>query len=388
MVNEMKILVSGIGIAGPAVCYWLQRFGFSPILIEKADAIRQGGQALDVRGVATSLARKMDIYDKICEKRTRIACGRYVDAAANVLHEEHGEKFGFRQDDEVEIQRGDLVEVLMSAIPDVPCFFNRFITNLQQTNDGVTVTFNDGSTERFDIVIGADGIYSPTRRMAFDKSEYQLVTLGSYLSTFTVPNYLNLQHTELICETNNKLLSINSDNEPQVARAGFMFRSEHVLNNIRDENEQKQFLRDTFKDFGWEAGKILDLMPDSDDFYFDAITQVRMNGWTKGRVALVGDAGYCASPLSGQGNNLAFVGAYILAGELKAAKGDYTLAFKRYDDMLKSFVTANQNFGVWVSEFYLIKDEGSKETAEERSDKILAMIKEISNGIELPEYES
>ena len=166
-----------------------------------------------------------------------------------------------------------------------------------------------------------------------------------------------------------------------------MFRSEHVLKDIRDEQEQKQFLRDTFRDFGWETQNILNRMPESNDFYFDAITQVKMNSWTKGRIALVGDAGYCPSPLSGQGNNLAFVGAYILAGELKAAHGNYKQAFPRYNELLRPFVEANQEFGVWVSKSFLIAEGVSKEIAEERSKKILAMMKSVSNGIELPQYE-
>ncbi|MCW8399828.1 tetracycline destructase [Legionella sp. PATHC038] len=369
------------------MCYWLKRFGFSPVLIEKSASIRKGGQALDIRGIATHLARGMGIYDQICDMRTRIECGRFVDSAGKVLHEEHGEKFGFRQDDDVEILRGDLIEILMKAIADVPCYFNKSIISMQQNADNVIVKFKDGKIENYDIVIGADGIHSATRRMIFDKNEYQLIHLGSYFSTFTIPNYLGLSHTVLECEANHKLVSINSDNNPEIARAGFMFRSQHILKDIRDEHEQKQFLCDTFRDFGWETQNILNRMPESDDFYFDAITQVKMNSWTKGRIALIGDAGYCPSPLSGQGNNLAFVGAYILAGELKAANANYMLAFPRYNALLRSFVDTNHEFGVWVSKSFLVEDKASKEIAEERSNRILAMIKSVSNAIILPQYE-
>lgn len=387
MFKHLKILVVGAGIAGPAICYWLKRFGFSPVLIEKSAAIRKGGQALDIRGIATHLAREMGIYDQVCTKRTTIECGRFVDTAGNVLHEEHGEKFGFRQDDEVEILRGDLVEILMKTITDVPCHFNQSISSIKQNDDSVTVQFQGGGMENFDIVIAADGIHSATRRMIFDKNEYQLVHLGSYLSSFTIPNYLGLDHTGLECEANQKLISISSDNDPETAQAGFMFRSEHVLKDIRDENEQKQFLCDTFRDFGWETENILNFMRESNDFYFDAITQVKMNSWTKGRIALVGDAGYCPSPLSGQGNNLALVGAYILAGELKAANGNHEQAFTRYNELFRSFVTANQEFGAWVSKSFLVEDEVSKEFAEERSNKILTMLKSVANAITLPQYE-
>lgn len=382
-----KILVIGAGIAGPAVCYWLRRFGFSPVLIEKFANIRKGGQGLDVRGVAVELVKRMSIYEKICNMRTQVELGRYVDAEGNALHEEKGEKFGFRQDEEVEIYRGDLVEILMDAINGVPCHFDCLIDSIKQNDEDVKVHFKDGKIEHYDLVIGADGMHSKTRRMVFDKDEYTLINLGAYFSVFSIPNYLSLSHTEVQCEANQKLLSITSDKNPKIAQAAFMFRAQKSLNNIRDEKEQQKFLRDTFQDFGWEAPKILELMSDSDDFYFDSVTQVKMKSWTKGRVALLGDAGYCASPLSGQGNNLALVGAYILAGELKQAEGNYTRAFNRYNELLHPFVEANQKLGAWVSESFLVSDEISKEVTEDRSNKIMQEVEIVSNMLSLPDYE-
>jgi 2-polyprenyl-6-methoxyphenol hydroxylase-like FAD-dependent oxidoreductase len=386
MTTLKKILVVGGGIAGSTVCYWLKKYGFSPTLIEKYDAIRKGGQALDIRGVATNIVKKIGIYEQIYNRRTQVELGRYVDAEGNTLHEEKGERFGFRQGDEVEIVRGDLVQILMKTIEDVPRHFNQSIESIEQNDNDTIVTFKDGRTEHYDLVIGADGIYSATRRMIFNASEYQLLNLGAYLCVYSIPNYLNLSHTEVLHESDQKLAIITSDEDPSSARAGFMFRSQKVLKDVRDENEQKQFMRDTFQDFGWETQKMLALMPGSDNFYFDAITQVKMNSWTKGRVALLGDAGYCASPLSGQGTNLALVGAYILAGELKAAAGDHVRAFQQYNELLRPFVDANQQFGVWVSESFLTPEKASKEVAEERSNKILQIIKVVSNSITLPEY--
>lgn len=386
MTKLNKILVVGAGVAGPSVCFWLKKYGFEPTLIENAPAIRKGGQALDIRGVAVPLTRKMGIYEQICDKRTQVVCGRFVDQEGSVIHEEQGEKFGFRQDDEVEIVRGDLVDILMQLIPDVSCFFNRKIDAIDQDEGGVSVAYVDGTHEKYDLVIGADGIHSKTRRLVFDKDEYDVVSLGSYISIFDIPNYLNLHHTEVLCEANEKLASITCDHDETTAQAGFMFRSKQVLNNSRDKSEQMQFLKETFQGFGWEANKLLALMPKSNDFYFDMIAQIKMHEWTKGRVALLGDAGYCASPLSGQGNNLAMVGAYILAGELKACDGDYELAFKRYNELMRPFVDKNQGFGAWVSETYLVSDDVSEQVAKERNDSILRKIKEVSTGVVLPDY--
>lgn len=387
MASINKILVIGAGIAGPALCYWLKRFGFSPVLIEKSATIRRGGQAVDIRGVAVDLAKKMGIYKQVCEMRTRIEIGRYVDAEGKILHEEMGERFSFRQGEDVEILRGDLVDILMEAIGRIPCHFNQMVAGIQETDESIKVHFNDGKNEHYELVVGADGIHSATRRMVFEKEEYKLVNLGSYLSTFSIPNYLNLSHIKVLCEANQKLASITSDRDPKMARAMFMFPSQHTLKNIRDEIEQKQFLRSTYRDFGWETPKIFEFMSTCDDFYFDSVTQVKMASWTKGRVALLGDAGYCASPLSGQGSNLALVGAYILAGELKKARGDHARAFKRYNELLHPFVEATQKLGVSVSESFLVSDYFSQEIAEERSHRFLQEIKVASNAIVLPEYE-
>lgn len=382
-----KILVIGAGIAGPAVCYWLKRFSFSPVLIEKSPDIRKGGHALDVRGVAIDLVKRMGIYEKICNRCTSVEFGRYVDAQGNILHEEKGERFCFREGEDVEIVRGDLIEILMNAIQGVPCYFNQLIDRIKQNDGDVEVQFKDGRTEHYDLVIGADGLHSTTRRMVFDKDEYKLTNLGAYFSVFSIPNYLKLNHTEVQCEANQKLLSITSDKNPKIAEVAFMFRVQNVLNNIRAESEQQRFLRDTFQNFGWETAKILELMSSSDNFYFDSVTQVEMKSWTKGRVALLGDAGYSASPISGQGNNLALVGAYILAGELKQAGNNYHRAFNRYNELLHPFIEANQKLGLLVNKSFLVHDEVSKEVAEERSNKIMEEVKIASNMISLPDYE-
>jgi 2-polyprenyl-6-methoxyphenol hydroxylase-like FAD-dependent oxidoreductase len=385
MAKPQKILVIGASVAGPAVCYWLKKFGFIPTLIEKNTQVRQGGYAIDIRGIAIDIVKQMGIYEKICDRRTRLAYGRYVDALGNTLHEEQGEKFGFRQGEDVEIVRGDLVELLMQKIEDIPCYFNQNIDGITQHEDCVEVHFKERRTEYYDLVIGADGLHSSIRQMLFDQ-EYQRLNLGSYISVFSVPNYLNLDHSEILFEKQEKLVHISSDKNPKRAHAGFMFRSPKVLSERSAEKEQQDFLRETFQNMGWEANKLLELMQYSDDFNFDAIEQIKMASWTKGRVALVGDSGYCASPLSGQGTSLALVGAYLLAGELRAAGENYSQAFSRYNELLRPFVEANQEFGAWVSETFLLTSDVSKEIAEKRAEQVLKKLQTASHAIVLPLY--
>lgn len=386
MNHNRKILVIGAGIAGPTICYWLKKYGFNPTLIERSKRLRTGGNAVDVRGISAEIVKKMGLYDDIYAKRTSLLSKRYVDADGQTLSEEYGEKASFRDGSDVEIVRGELVNILFQAIPDVPSHFHNEVIGLKQEDQSVEVTFKDGHIERYDLVVAADGLHSSTRRMTFSDEECQLVNLGSYISVFSIPNYLHLSRMEVSFGRDQKFIGMNSDKDPNRAFVCFAFRAKKALNGITDENGQKKCLRDLFYDLGWESNTILDLMNDSDDFYFDIMAQIKMDTWTKGRVALLGDAGYSASPFSGQGTNLAVVGAYILAGELKSAEGNYSVAFKRYNERMRPLVDACQDLGLWVAESYLPEGEVSKEIIERRSSEIMEKIQAAANAISLPDY--
>ncbi|MCF6777716.1 tetracycline destructase [Thiotrichales bacterium 19X7-9] len=386
MSHNHKILVIGAGIAGPAICYWLKKYGFNPTLIERSKQLRTGGHAIDIRGITVDIVKKMEIYDSIRAKCTSILSTRYVDSDGQTLSEEYNEEGTFKEGDEVEIVRGDLVNILLEAIPDVPCYFDKKIISLTQKDQFVEVTFKDGHIEHYDLVMAADGLHSSTRKMTFSDEEYQFCNLGSYISVFSIPNYLNLNRTQVLFNKDQKSISVSSDKDPNKASTCFAFQTKKALSNIANEQEQKKCLRDWFYDFGWESKQILNFIDDSDSFYFDVMAQIKMESWTKGRIALLGDAGYCASPLSGQGANLAIVGAYILAGELKSTEGDYAMAFSRYHKIMRPFVDANQDLALWLGECFLTEDEVSKEIVEQRSSEIMEKIKAAANAISLPDY--
>jgi 2-polyprenyl-6-methoxyphenol hydroxylase-like FAD-dependent oxidoreductase len=381
-----KVLVVGAGVAGLTVCYWLKEFGLSPTLIEKSNALRKGGYGVDIFGIAVDIAKKMNIYEKICAMRTQLEHGYYVNTDGHILVKAQGEKFGFRHSEEVEILRDDLIEILKQAIKDIPCHFNQRIERIKQDDTSVEVTFKDNKTENYDLVVGADGVHSTTRDLVFLKEEYDLIDFGCYSAIFSLPNYLKLKRSEIAFDANQKFISVSSDKNSAVALASFMFRSNCGLNNIRNEKDQKSFFKDAFIDLGWEANNLLHYMEESNDFYFDDAIQIKMKSWTKGRIALVGDSGYCSTALSGQGTTTALVGAYILAGELKAASGNYIVAFERYNKLLRSFVEANQELGVWINETFLLEGAVSKEAIEARTENIIKKISAISHVIKLPEY--
>ncbi|QDQ39238.1 FAD-binding protein [Legionella geestiana] len=385
--HEKHVLVAGAGVAGPLVCYWLKKAGYLPTLIEKSPFLRQGGHAVDIRGIAVQVAKKMGIYEEICRQRTQIATTRYVDSEGKTLMEQSGEAAGFRHGEEVEIVRGDLIAIIMSTIEDVPRYFQQSITAIRNHDDCVEVDFNDGKKGRFGLLIGCDGLHSSVRKRVFTENEVQLNNLGFYISVFNHPNYLQLRQSEIIFKRYHKLVHVSSDKDADRARTGFLFRSKKTLTDKRNMAAQKQFLREHFQHAGWETDTLLEYMDKATELYFDSISQIKMPYWTKGRVALVGDAGYCASPLSGQGTSLALVGAYILAGELKAAAGNHAIAFERYNSLMRPFVEANQDFGAFISQTYLVDDAETDSKQVDENRMIMEKLQAASGAMCLPEYE-
>ncbi|MDF1678856.1 MAG: FAD-dependent monooxygenase [Legionellaceae bacterium] len=382
-----KILVVGAGIAGPSIAYWLEKYGFALTLIEKGPHSRKGGYAIDIRGKAVEVVKMMGLYESICASRTTLQSGQYVDKDGKVLHEEFGEQCGFREGEDVEINRNELLNILLDAVPNVPIKYGISIKSLKQHLDHVEVEFSDGSSDNFHLIIGSDGLHSSIRKMVFNTNEYVLSDLGFYLAVFSAPNYLKLSHSGIFYEHNGRELSVISDKDPKTALFWFMVRTQAQLKDLKQVSVQKAFIHEQCQGIGWESENILTLLDTVDDLYFDSITQVKMDKWSKGRIVLLGDSGYCASPLSGQGTSLALIGAYILAGELKITKGDYGIAFERYQSLLTSFVNANQDFAVWASEKYLTQEEEEMRDAEQMNVQVMEKMNQVKNAIQLPDYE-
>jgi 2-polyprenyl-6-methoxyphenol hydroxylase-like FAD-dependent oxidoreductase len=328
-VHNKDVLISGAGVAGQALAIWLRRFGFSPVVVERAPAPRDGGQAVDLRGAAIEVARRTGILDAARAARTGTRGMSYVNSAGKRVASLDG-AFGVIDPADIEIVRGDLVSILHEAArSDVEYIFDDSVSGLTETADGVTVTFERSAPRTFGLVAGADGLHSRVRGLAFGPE-------------FNVPNDLKLDHWQLIYVTPGKSVTVTSARGNREARAIFFFGSEPLDYDYRDRGQQQELLAAAFAGSGWEVPRLLAAMPDAPDFYFDSVSQVRMTSWSAGRVTLVGDAGYCPSPLSGQGSSLALVGAYVLASELRAADGDHRDAFARYQQRMQDFAERNQ----------------------------------------------
>ncbi|MGA9523821.1 MAG: FAD-dependent monooxygenase, partial [Myxococcaceae bacterium] len=242
-----------------------------------------------------------------------------------------------------ELMRGDLVRILHAATGDVEYIYGDSISSLRQTDGGVHVTFEKGEPRTFDLVVGADGLHSNVRGLVFGDEAQFVRDLGHFISIFTVSNHRQLDRCEMMHATPGKTSGMYSTRQSADARAMFLFAAPPQLTwDRRDVMQQKKLIADTFAGEGWDVPKLLESMWDAPDFYFDSISQVRMDHWSNGRVALVGDAAYCPSPASGQGSSLGLVGAYVLAGELAAAAGDHQVAFTGYRNELRHFVEENQ----------------------------------------------
>jgi 2-polyprenyl-6-methoxyphenol hydroxylase-like FAD-dependent oxidoreductase len=340
--RNRDVLISGAGVAGLALAYWLRRLGFTPVVVERTPAPRDGGQAVDLRGAAIEVARRMGTLDAARAARTGTRGMSYVNSAGKRLASIDG-AFGVIDPADVEIVRGDLVGILYQAVrDDVEFIFDDSISSLTDAADGVTVTFERSAPRTFGLVAGADGLHSRVRDLAFGPESRFIGQLGLYLAVFTIPNDLELDHWQLIYVTPGKSVTVTSARDNREARAIFFFASGPLEYDYRDRGQQQELLAAAFAGQGWEVPGLLTAMRAAPDFYFDSASQVRMGSWSAGRVALVGDAGYCPSPLSGQGSSLALVGAYVLASELRAADGDQREAFARYQQRMQDFVEVNQ----------------------------------------------
>ncbi|POY00306.1 FAD-dependent oxidoreductase [Mycobacterium kansasii] len=341
----MRILISGASIAGPVLAYWLARYGFDVTVVERAPQLRKtGGHAVDlfrpameisekmgalpqIEGLATGTSR-LTLYRQGAQRPTRVDLTKIVAAAS---------------DRHVEIMRDDLSEAYYRAGRDhVEYLFGDSITAISSDGD---VTFEHGKARRFDVVVGADGLHSNVRRLVFGADSGRIQFLGGYLAVLSVPKTLAREGESIAHLGPGRIAMIYTARPLDDARALFMFRSKQQLRyHYRDILRQKALLRNAISGMHPQVDGWLDELDRTPTFYFDSITQLQLDSWSRGRVTLVGDAGYCPGPAVGGSTSIAVLGAYILAGELAQAGADYVSAFAAYEQQMADPVRRSRTF--------------------------------------------
>jgi 2-polyprenyl-6-methoxyphenol hydroxylase-like FAD-dependent oxidoreductase len=328
----VRILISGASIAGPVLGYWLTRHGFDVTVVERAPQLRKtGGHAVDLFRPAMEISEKMGVLAQV----EALATGTdkltmYRDGATQPARVDLTKVVGGISDRHVEIMRDDLSEVYYDAgRDDIEYLFGDSITAISADAE---VTFEHAAPRRFDVVVGADGLHSNVRRLIFGEDAGRTRFLGGYLAVQSVPKSLAPIGEMVVHVGAGRLAGIYTAQPLDDARALFMFKSKEELQyHYRDVVRQKELLRAAFAGRHAMVDSWLDELDHTPTFYFDSITQLQLDTWSRGRVTLVGDAGYCPGPAVGGSTSIAVLGAYILAGELAQANGDYTRAFAAYE---------------------------------------------------------
>ncbi|GIF17540.1 2-polyprenyl-6-methoxyphenol hydroxylase-like FAD-dependent oxidoreductase [Actinoplanes tereljensis] len=334
-----RVLISGAGVAGPALALGLRRRGIDVTIVERAPSLRAGGYKVDVRGAGTEVLKRLGIY----EACRALDCGMeqitYVNKVGKQIAALPASLLMGRKGDDIELMRGDIGHILYDATKnDVEYVFGDSITSLTDGPDGVDVAFERGAPRRFDYVVGADGLHSTTRRLAF--GEVEPTHLGAYISIFEVPNHLKIDREEFMYSRPGRLAFAYAMGADQPAKVGLTFASPPLGHDRRDVTAQKALVKEAFAGLGWETDKFLESIDKADDFYFDSLSQIELDAWSKGRVVLLGDAAHCPSPASGQGTSLALVGAYVLAETLGKPDG-----LEEYEQTMRPYVEKNMAFG-------------------------------------------
>ena len=359
----MKIAISGAGVAGPTLAHWLLRHGHAPTLIERAPAFRTGGYVIDFWGVGYEVMRRMGIEQAVLDAGYRVGELHAVDGDGRVLARTRTDAFldlaGGRF---TSIPRGDLAAAVYATIEGhVEAIFDDSIVTLEQHDAGVRVALERGGEREFDLVVGADGLHSNVRRLAFGPESDFEKFLGCHVAAFVVEGYRPRDELVYVMHNVPNRMVGRFTLRGNRTLFVFVFRSESGVAG-KGIDAHKAALRREFADAGWECPRILAAMDAVDDIYFDVVSQIRMPAWSRGRVALVGDAAACVSFLAGEGTGLAMTEAYVLAGELARAGGDYRQAFAQYEACLRALVARKQSaaerfigffatrtrFGLWL----------------------------------------
>lgn len=340
----MRVIINGVGVAGPTLAYWLRRTGHEVLLVEEAPALRRGGYIIDFWGIGYDIAERMGLLPRLRAAGYQVREVRLVDRAGRTSGGFPVDVFErLTHDRFTSLRRSDLAAALYEALDgQVETLFGDSIATLEDVRDRVRVGFTHAAPREADLVIGADGLHSRVRHLAFGPEAAFEVRLGYHVAAFEVEGYR--PRDELVYVSHG----VPGRQVSRFAMRGdrtlflFVFRDEYLpAGSVASLPERRAALARVFAGAGWQCPRILALMAEADDLYFDRVSQIRMNRWTAGRTALVGDAAACVSLMAGEGTGLAMAEAYVLAGELGDG-GDHRAALARYEARLQPFLARKQ----------------------------------------------
>ncbi len=339
----MKILVSGASIAGPVLSYWLTRHGYDVTVVERAPVLRKtGGHAVDLFRPAMEISERMGVLPRIEEHATgTTVLNVHRPWASKPARIDYLKLIGAVSDRHVEIMRDDLSEIYYDATRnEVEYVFGDEITAISDDGD---VSFEHGAGRRFDLIVGADGLHSGVRRIVFGDDVPERF-LGGYLAVVSVPKSLARDGEMDGYFEPDRVAMVYTADHLDDARAVFIFKPRQPLDyDHRNVTRQKDQLRGVFGGMSAQVDRWLEEVEHTPTFYFDAITQLELTSWSRGRVTLVGDAGYCPGPAVGGSTSLAVYGAYVLAGEIAKAGGDPAVAFAGYEATMAPSVLGSRS---------------------------------------------
>jgi 2-polyprenyl-6-methoxyphenol hydroxylase-like FAD-dependent oxidoreductase len=336
--SNQTVLISGAGIAGSTLAYWLARHGFRPTVVERSTGLRSSGNPVDVKGPAMKVAERMGLLPRLRAADSNVTDLRFVNAAGRNVGRISLRAFQLSAGDrEPEVPRAELASILLEASRDDAEFlWDDTIVALSPDKDGVNVTFDRAEPRRFDMVIGADGLHSAVRRLAFGPETDFGHHMGIYVATLPVDSPAGNDREVILYNSPGRLVSVHPSRGHAIA--AFMFRSPALPGfDHRDTEQHKRLVATAFAGDSWRVPELLEYVQAADDIYFDSVSQIRLPRWSSGRIAVLGDAASCLS-LFGDGCTLAIAGAFTLAEELAAARADPETAFRRYESRHRTLV--------------------------------------------------
>lgn len=352
IVQSRTVLVSGGGIAGATLAYWLARYGFAPTVVERAADLRSSGSPVDVRGPAVDVAERMGVLPHVQDAATRVNRLTFVDGEGKRVGGLGMGHFARGARQAVELPRGDLARILHEAARgEVEYLFHDSVSAVIQDGRGVEVTFERSAPRRFDLVVGADGLHSTVRRLVFGSERDHVRHLGLYVATMPLDGPAADPHEVLTHNTPDRAVSLHPARER--ALVAFMFRRPEVTGfDPHDTRQHRRLLADAFEGGAWRVPEFLQRALATPDLYFDAVSRVTVPDWTRGRVTLLGDAASCVS-LFGEGSSLAIAGAATLATELAESPRDHAAALSRYETKHRRMTGPKQRHMAAASRFLI-----------------------------------